>query len=120
MVPFQFAVAKVAPGVSPWVEARYPVLATLLMAPVVWWVRDSIHPLAAVIAGAVVYVTALWSLGGVDNRQRTLAGRALARARASPAPASLILSLSRSDALAVAHPELGEDDCARRRPPSRS
>jgi O-antigen/teichoic acid export membrane protein len=85
MVPFQIAASNVAPGVSPWVEARYPILATLLMAPVVWWVRDSIHPLAAVVAGAVVYVTALWSLGGVDNRQRTLL------AELSPAPVRRLL-----------------------------
>jgi O-antigen/teichoic acid export membrane protein len=85
MVPFQLAASKVAPGVSPWVEARYPILATLLMAPVVWWVRDSFHPLAAVVAGAVVYVTALWSLGGVDTRQRTLL------AELSPAPVRRLL-----------------------------
>src|SRR5207253_739255 len=45
LVPFQRAAAKVAPGVSLLREARLPVLATLLMAPVVWWLRDAIHPI---------------------------------------------------------------------------
>jgi len=80
MIPFQIAAARVAPGVSPWAEARYPILATMLMAPVVWWVRDAVHPLFAILAGAVLYPTALLSLGGIDNRQRTLL------AELSPAP----------------------------------
>ena len=55
LVPFARAAAKVAPGVSLLREARIPLLATLLMAPVVWWLRDAIHPLAAIAAGAVIY-----------------------------------------------------------------
>jgi O-antigen/teichoic acid export membrane protein len=85
MVPFQVGAAKVAPGVSPWVEARYPILATLLMAPVVWWVRDSLGPLVAIVVGVIVYTTALWSLGGVDDRQRSLL------AELSPAPLRTLL-----------------------------
>jgi hypothetical protein len=69
LVPFQWAAAKVAPGVSLVREARTPVLASLLMAPVVWWLRDAIHPLAAIIAGMLLYPLALWSLGGIDARQ---------------------------------------------------
>jgi O-antigen/teichoic acid export membrane protein len=72
LVPFQLAALSVAPGVSLAREARTPLLATLLMAPVVWWLRDAIHPLAAVAAGAVVYPLALWSRGGIDAAQRKL------------------------------------------------
>ena len=72
LVPFQLAAQSVASGVSLAREARTPLLATLLMAPVVWWLRDAIHPLAAVAAGAVVYPLALWSLGGIDAAQRKL------------------------------------------------
>jgi len=72
LVPFQRAAAKVAPGVSLLSEARIPIIATLLMAPVVWWLRDAIHPIAAIIAGTSVYALALWSLGGIDARQRRL------------------------------------------------
>jgi hypothetical protein len=42
------------------------------MAPVVWWVRDAINPLAAIPAGAGVYALALWSVGGIDERQKRL------------------------------------------------
>jgi hypothetical protein len=42
------------------------------MAPVVWWLRDAIHPLAAIAAGAAIYPLALWSLGGITQRQRRL------------------------------------------------
>jgi O-antigen/teichoic acid export membrane protein len=80
MIPFQWAASRVAPGVSPWVEARVPVMATLLMAPVVWWARDSIGPLPAIPIGVVIYIAALWSLGGIDERQRSLL------AELSPAP----------------------------------
>jgi O-antigen/teichoic acid export membrane protein len=69
LIPFGWAAAKVAPGVSMLREARTPVLATLLMAPVVWWLRDAIHPLAAIAAGVVIYPLALWSLGGIDSQQ---------------------------------------------------
>jgi O-antigen/teichoic acid export membrane protein len=72
LVPFQMAAHRVAPGVSLLREARTPILATLLMAPVVWWLRDAIHPLAAVAAGAAVYALALSSLGGIDAAQRKL------------------------------------------------
>ncbi len=79
LVPFQRAAAKVAPGVSLFGEARIPLLGTLLMAPVVWWLRDAIHPLAAIVAGSVVYVVALWSLGGIDAQQRRLLGQLVRR-----------------------------------------
>jgi O-antigen/teichoic acid export membrane protein len=69
LIPFQWAAAKVAPGVSLAHEARTPLLASLLMAPVVWWLRDAVHPLAAIVAGLVLYPLALWSLGGIDARQ---------------------------------------------------
>jgi O-antigen/teichoic acid export membrane protein len=72
LVPFRIAALRVAPGVSLLREAQAPLLATLLMAPVVWWLRDAIHPLAAVAAGAIVYPLALWSLGGIDAAQRRL------------------------------------------------
>jgi O-antigen/teichoic acid export membrane protein len=72
LVPFRMAARSVAPGVSLAREARTPLLATLLMAPVIWWLRDAIHPLAAVAAGALVYPLALWSLGGIDAAQRKL------------------------------------------------
>jgi O-antigen/teichoic acid export membrane protein len=66
LVPFHLVAAKIAPAVSPIREARTPLLATLLMAPVVWWLRDAIHPLAAAMAGLAIYPLALWSLGGID------------------------------------------------------
>jgi O-antigen/teichoic acid export membrane protein len=72
LVPFQWAARKVAPGVSLLSEVRTPFLATLFMAPVVWWVRDALHPLAAIAVGAIVYPLALWSLGGIDDRERRL------------------------------------------------
>jgi O-antigen/teichoic acid export membrane protein len=72
LVPFRMAAASVTRGVSLVQEARTPLLATLLMAPVVWWLRDALHPLAAIPAGAAVYLLALWSLGGIDAAQRRL------------------------------------------------
>jgi O-antigen/teichoic acid export membrane protein len=72
LVPFRMAAASVTRGVSLVQEARTPLLATLLMAPVVWWLRDALHPLAAIPAGAAVYLLALWSLGGIDANQRRL------------------------------------------------
>jgi O-antigen/teichoic acid export membrane protein len=72
LVPFRIAALSVAPGVSLRREARTPILATLLMAPVMWWLRDAIHPLASVFGGVVVYLLALWSLGGIDAAQRRL------------------------------------------------
>src|SRR5579859_8205349 len=79
LVPFARAAAKVAPGVSLLAEARTPLLATLLMAPVVWWLRDAVHPLAAIAAGAIVYPVALCSLGGVDAHQIRLLRQLIAR-----------------------------------------
>jgi O-antigen/teichoic acid export membrane protein len=73
LVPFRRAAAKVAPGVSLVDEARAPFLATLLMAPVVWWLGP---------VGAVVYPVALWALGGIDAQQLRLL-RQLARPTAT-------------------------------------
>ena len=70
LVPFRLAAGSVTRGVSLLSAAWAPVLATLLMAPVVWWLRDAIHPLVAIPAGAVVYAVALWTLGGIDPHQR--------------------------------------------------
>jgi O-antigen/teichoic acid export membrane protein len=72
LVPFRMAAASVTHGVSLLAEARTPILATLLMSPVVWWLRDAIHPLVAIPVGAAVYLLALWSLGGIDAQQRRL------------------------------------------------
>jgi O-antigen/teichoic acid export membrane protein len=72
LVPFRAAAASVTRGVSLAREARTPLLATLLMAPLVWWLRDFTHPLVAVPVGAAVYLTALWALGGIDATQRRL------------------------------------------------
>lgn len=72
LVPFQRAAGRVTPGVSLWREARIPLIGTLLMAPAVWWLRDAIHPLAAILAGALVYPLAVWALGGIDAQQRRL------------------------------------------------
>jgi len=72
LVPFRAAAARIAPGVSLLKEVRAPVLATLLMAPVVWWLRDATHPLIAMLAGGVIYPLALMTLGGVDHIQRRL------------------------------------------------
>jgi O-antigen/teichoic acid export membrane protein len=69
LVPFAAAARRVAPGVSVLAESVYPLLATLLMAPVVWWLRDAVHPLLAILAATLVYPTALWALGGVDEIQ---------------------------------------------------
>jgi O-antigen/teichoic acid export membrane protein len=72
LIPFWAVVRQVTSGVSLLNELRTPVLATALMAPVVWWLRDAIHPLAAVAAGAAIYPLALWSLGGITQQQRRL------------------------------------------------
>lgn len=72
LIPFRWAVNRVAPGVSLIEEARAPLLATLLMAPVAWWLRDAIHPIASIVAGAAVYCAALYTLGGIDARQQQL------------------------------------------------
>ena len=72
LIPFWWLVTRVTSGVSLFEEVRTPVLASALMAPVVWWLRDAVNPLAAIAAGAVVYPLALWSLGGITQRQRRL------------------------------------------------
>jgi O-antigen/teichoic acid export membrane protein len=69
LVPFRWAAAKVVPGVSLLGEARTPIVASLLMAAVMWWLRDAVHPLAAIVGGAVIYPLALWGLGGIDPHQ---------------------------------------------------
>jgi O-antigen/teichoic acid export membrane protein len=74
LVPFRMAAASVTHGVSLLAEARTPILATLLMSPVVWWLRDAV-PVGALVAipvGAAIYGLALWSLGGIDAQQRRL------------------------------------------------
>jgi O-antigen/teichoic acid export membrane protein len=85
LVPFQWAAARAAPNVSLVGEARTPILATLLMAPVVWWVRDAIGPVAAIAAGAVVYPLALWAMGGISAEQIGLALQIAGRGRRSDA-----------------------------------
>jgi O-antigen/teichoic acid export membrane protein len=82
LVPFRLVAARVAPGVSLAREARAPLLATLLMAPVVWWLRDALHPIAAMVAGCLVYPLGLWSLGGFDEREQRLVDRLLHLQRA--------------------------------------
>jgi O-antigen/teichoic acid export membrane protein len=82
LVPFRLVAAGVAPGVSLAREARAPLLATLLMAPVVWWLRDALHPIAAMVAGCLVYPLGLWSLGGFDEREQRLVDRLLRLQRA--------------------------------------
>jgi O-antigen/teichoic acid export membrane protein len=72
LIPFRMATRAIAPEISFVSEARTPILATLLMAPVVWWLRDAVHPLVAIPVGAAVYLAALWALGGVDAQQRRL------------------------------------------------
>jgi O-antigen/teichoic acid export membrane protein len=79
LIPFQWAAAKVAPGVSLLSEARVPVLASLLMAPVVWWLRDAAHPLVAIAAGVCIYPLAVWALGGIDAHQVRLLRQLVAR-----------------------------------------
>jgi O-antigen/teichoic acid export membrane protein len=72
LIPFQLVAGRVASGVSLIAEARIPLLATLLMAPVVWWLRDAVHPIAAIPVGAAVYAVGLWALGGIDSSERRL------------------------------------------------
>jgi O-antigen/teichoic acid export membrane protein len=89
LVPFSLVARRVAPGVSILAEARYPLVGTLLMAPVVWWLRDALGPIAAIVAGMVVYPSALWAIGGIDDEQwqvlRTiLPGRAVSALRLRP------------------------------------
>ena len=89
LVPFTLVARRVVPGVSILAEARYPLVATLLMAPVVWWLRDALGPIAAIAAGVVVYPTALWAIGGIDAEQwqvllTILPGRAVSALRLRP------------------------------------
>jgi len=89
LVPFSLVARRVVPGVSILAEARYPLVATLLMAPVVWWLRDALGPIAAIAAGVVVYPTALWAIGGIDAEQwqvllTILPGRAVSALRLRP------------------------------------
>lgn len=69
LVPFHVAVSRSVPGVSLPREGLAAVLAALLMAPPVWWLRDAVHPGAGILVGLVVYPLALWSLGGIDAQQ---------------------------------------------------
>jgi O-antigen/teichoic acid export membrane protein len=82
MVPFHWAVRRAVPGVSILREMRYPVLATVVMAPAVWWLREAVHPLAALAAGVLVYPAALWALGGIDDEQWTVLRAVMPRVRA--------------------------------------
>lgn len=75
--PFWWTVHRAIPGVSPPREAVHAILATLVMAPAVWWLNTAVHPLAAIPAGLLVYPLALWLLGGLDPDQRALLHRAL-------------------------------------------
>ena len=77
LVPFQWAARRAAPGVSLFGESRHAILATAVMAPVVWWLRDALHPLLAIFAGVVVYPTALWTLGGLTADQLRILSSAL-------------------------------------------
>jgi O-antigen/teichoic acid export membrane protein len=79
LAPFGWAVTRSVPGVSFVGEARAPVLATLAMAPVVWWLRDAVDPLVALLAGLLVYPAALWAVGGIDAEQVAIARRLLSR-----------------------------------------
>ncbi|MBI2755776.1 MAG: oligosaccharide flippase family protein [Chloroflexi bacterium] len=78
-VPFGVLLAHHLPGVSPLREGARPAIAVLLMAPVVWWLRDALGPLPAAAAGAAVYAVALWAFGGIDLEERGLLRRLVAR-----------------------------------------
>lgn len=88
LVPFRWAARRVASSVSLLAEARAPLLSAALMAPVVWWVRDAIHPLAAILAGGLVYPLALWALGGIDDEEWAILRRLLAVRARRPRPAT--------------------------------
>ena len=79
MVPFQWVLRSEVPGVSPVRESAKAIAAAALMAPVVWWFRDWIHPLAAVAAGVVIYPLTLWAVGGIDADQWSLVRHLLPR-----------------------------------------
>jgi O-antigen/teichoic acid export membrane protein len=87
LLPFRWAVRGVAADVSLVREAKAPILATLLMAPVVWWLRDALHPLAAIVAGAMIYSLALWALGGMDREWLAFLRHGLPQERLKDGPA---------------------------------
>jgi len=70
LVPFAAVAQRTIPSVSFVREARLPLLTTAIVAPVVWWVRDAVHPLFAALVGAALYPAALWSLGGFAEEER--------------------------------------------------
>ncbi len=74
LIPFQLLARGVAPNVSLLREARKPLFATLLMAPVLWWLRD-VHVLLGIAAALAVYPSALWAVGGIDAQQSRLMGQ---------------------------------------------
>lgn len=86
LVPFHYAISRSVPGVSLWSEARAAVLAALLMAPPVWWLRDALHPGAGIVVGLLVYPLALWSVGGIDVQQWAILRALLPDRRAAGAP----------------------------------
>jgi O-antigen/teichoic acid export membrane protein len=81
LVPFQLLARSIAPTVSLVGEARKPLLATLLMAPVLWWLRD-VHVLLGIAAALAIYPTTLWALGGIDAQQARLLGQLMPAAYA--------------------------------------
>ncbi len=93
MVPFQWALRSAVPSVSVSREAGKAVVAAGLMAPVVWWLRDWIHPLAAIAAGLIVYPLALWAIGGIDADQWAIV-RTLLPTRAGRGSAASEVSVS--------------------------
>jgi O-antigen/teichoic acid export membrane protein len=80
LVPFAWAARQSVPDVSLLAEVRAPILATLLMAPVVWWLRDAVNPFGALVAGLIVYPLALWAVGGVAEDQVMVARGLMRRA----------------------------------------
>jgi O-antigen/teichoic acid export membrane protein len=88
LIPFRWAAERAAPGASLVREARRPIVATLLMAPVVWWLRDALHPLVAVAAGSLVYPISLWAVGGIDADEWSAIRRLLAFGARRPRPAT--------------------------------
>lgn len=83
LVPFASVAHRVTPQVSILAEARVPMISTVLMAPVVWWTRDALHPLVAILAGMVVYPIAVWVLRGVDRDEERILRSLVRRPSAS-------------------------------------
>lgn len=79
LVPFAWIAIRALPGTLPLRDTWNAGLATLLMAPLVWWLRDSLHPLAAAPAGILAYLVALWAFGGIDHEQRQIVASVLRR-----------------------------------------